>query len=614
MPFHHLFVSLALNVTLLVVLTGLGLRLVGRIFSKEGVLSALVGSCVGISCFIAFIFSITALGILRWPVVLGFLLIAGLAGYSPLRSFMSDLLKIRRDDAGPEKLGYFGWTLLGLIGVALVANLLFAYAPPTGEDELHYHISLPALFAYWGKWVKTPAVFSSFFPLNGQMLYTGVFVLAGGYAVKALVWLTGGMLALAVYSFGRRCLSLGKTEALLSAALVYTCPMFTSYSGITSVAFINIFFEVVALMVAWKWKERPDHKLLIVLAVLAGVGMGFRMYAAPWVIAIALCILWPVGGIRPVFIYGAIASLLYSPWLIRNVLETGNPLYPWPLWKGAAFDPYQMGMLVKGHEGSLTSLLKLPLSTSVGGLIWGIGPLPWALAPFVMLQREFQKRFARFVLFIGVLIVILHLVPGVRSHPRYYDAALPWIAMLASAGFQALLIRMSLPLQRTLKVFVIAVLVIPNLFLSLYFGAKRVPLMIGRESEEEYLQKHYPGHEGFEMFQYLRTHFPATESVLRLGDPPNSSAYYFPNFKILPMSSFPPTFYQNKKPEDFARALRAAGVENILFPYFSYQQEKDGSWRFTEYENMDIVLPPLTGPSFEMRHQTKEAVLYRIKT
>jgi hypothetical protein len=613
MPLLHLPITLLTDLALVIVLTGAGMRCMqGTPLEAKGT-RVLAGCAVGLSIFIAFMFSSTLLGLLQlryllpvlallvwfaWPVLQRELLPEWIAAWNGFRA------AIRRDPLSAA--------LLTLLILAAGFNLLYGYAPPTGEDELQYHLSLPALFVHWNRWVITRGIFSSFFPLNGEMLYTGILLLRGALAVKVMVWLTGVMLAVSVYYFARRSIQLSRAEALFAAALLYMSPMTTSYSGVTSVGLINNFYQVVAVLIAWEWQKSRDRGMLLWLAVIAGIGMGFRMYAFPWAAAIALVYLWPTAGFRTAFRYGIIALLLYSPWWIHNYFVTGNPTYPWPLWKGAAIDAYQIDVLPLGEVSYITTWFKLPFITSVAQFIWGMGPLPWALAPFAFLRPDNRTAFKRLAVYTVTVMLILHIVPGVRGFARYYDAAFPWLAILAAAGLGGILRTVSGRAQKTIQASVLGVLIFPGLALSVYFGVQRIPFLIGRESEDQYLQKRYQGHEGFEMFQYLRHAVAPSTTVLRLGDFPSVYAYYFLDHRMLPMSEFPPEVYQQSTPADLARALRARGVDEVLFQNHSFEKEPDGFWRFLEVRHIILRLPPLSAPYFQPVHQTPESVLYRV--
>jgi hypothetical protein len=613
MPAGHLPVNLLFDFSILLILAGLGLRLTSSIFPDRGAASFLVATGVGLYLFSTSIFILTALGFLKLKIVatiLGFFFLIGLNTLLHLGKKSSfDVLKATFSD---NPLQRFEVVLIFLLLVAVMSNLLFGYAPPTGEDELHYHISLPALFVYWGRWVKTPGVCSSFFPLNGELVYTGVLLFRDVLAVKAMVWCSGLLLATSLYVFARRYVLLARFEALFAVVLLYTCPMMSSYHGITSVDMLNLFFEIIGVIVLWEWRKNKDLKLLVLMGVLGGAGMGTRMYAAPWVLAITLFIAIVENRPLDACCFGGIAAIVFSPWWIRNYLETGNPVYPWALWNGAASDPYQMGMLSE-KVNLLKRWFTLPFFISTGGFIWGAGPLPWSLIPFSIFRKDLGKNLRPIaILGLGVLF-FLHLVPGVATSARYYDAALPWTVILAAAGFGAILSHYAGLVRKLAKVWIVSLLLLPNIALSVGFGMQRLPYLVGRQSEDEYLKKHYSGHEGFEMFHYMRTHCSPSETILHLGDLPNTSAFYFPAHHIIPLSQFAPDFYTRcSTTSQFAKALKEKGVDEVLFIPYSFEPQGDGSWRFLQVSNVRMRVPPLVGPYFKKIFETADAVLYSV--
>ena len=79
----------------------------------------------------------------------------------------------------------------------------------------------------------------------------GLLLVRTVFTVKTMVWVSGLFAALALYLLCRRGFALSRSLALLAATLYYTLPCITSLNGTTSSDQMNLFFEVLTLILMW---------------------------------------------------------------------------------------------------------------------------------------------------------------------------------------------------------------------------------------------------------------------------------------------------------------------------------------------------------------------------
>lgn len=309
--------------------------------------------------------------------------------------------------------------LFAILSLAAIGNFFYNSTPPTGEDELVYHISLPAQWLHDGHISFPRSNPNAFFPLNGELITAGMLWLGGWKLAKIWVWITGLLMAWALYRFGRRHAGLSSRGSLWAAAILYTMPCITSLNGTTSVDQLNLLLEILCVDCLMDWN-------IGCAGILAGLSIGTRPYSIAWVLAAV-----------PVFCYNpeewvtflGVAFLIALPWPLRNWWITGNSFYPRAFWQGAAQDIYFKAQEVQ-FKPHWWQYLALPLTLSWGGLIWGCGPIPAIAMPRAFKDPAVTHLFA----FSGLILVITACVPMTLINARYFSPLFPWLAILAAKG------------------------------------------------------------------------------------------------------------------------------------------------------------------------------------
>lgn len=226
-------------------------------------------------------------------------------------------------------------TLLAVIAVLVCLNMLRAFAPPMEYDEMEYHLAAPAQYVRDGRisFISDNAYAS--FPANVEMLFLDGMILRGGvvdgFALGRLVNVAIGILGACAAGV---CASelFGKRAALPAAAILYTWPQVNSIACVGYVEFGLMLYVGLAVLAAYNY-HRSGRRMahLVLLGVVSGLAAGCKYPAVLFVCVPAG--IWVLAVARKKFLvhglaFAAVALGVFSPWLVRNVVNTGNPVYP----------------------------------------------------------------------------------------------------------------------------------------------------------------------------------------------------------------------------------------------------------------------------------------------
>jgi hypothetical protein len=225
-----------------------------------------------------------------------------------------------------------GTALLALAAGALaVSPLLGAWLPDYGWDGFTYHLAVPERYLYRERIVVTPLFTHSAFPHTVEMLYLLALSLDSG-ALAKLLHLQFGLLAAAGAFLLAATAS--RRAGVLAVLILAADPLFNWEEGVAYNDLGAAFFAVLAAAALAEWRQQGSRPALRVAAVFAGACLAVR-YPAGAVLLGVLAVVWMSAPwrawrdkLRLSIEVGAIATLVFSPWLARNAFLTGNPFAP----------------------------------------------------------------------------------------------------------------------------------------------------------------------------------------------------------------------------------------------------------------------------------------------
>jgi hypothetical protein len=204
---------------------------------------------------------------------------------------------------------------------ALLPHLL---EPLVDSDGIRYHVALPKLFDLTGHVFYYPWDVTGAFPQTGEMLYFAASRLLGGETAK---FIHAGFFAA---SLGVLALTMHRSRstrlaAVLAPFLFAASPVALAPAPAAFVDHIALFHLATAMLLLTR-RAPCGH-----LGVALGAALATKLTSGPGVVGIGVAALLSAPSGRRVRAGAAVALpvvLAFAPYAIRNVRETGDPIYP----------------------------------------------------------------------------------------------------------------------------------------------------------------------------------------------------------------------------------------------------------------------------------------------
>lgn len=345
--------------------------------------------------------------------------------------------------------------LLGFASAAalLVLAALAAFVPAIDYDALVYHLAVPAAYLRAGRIVALPGNVYSNFPLGSEMLTLLAMVVtgdpgAGASAGRLLTVAIGLALAVAAGLCGRR--FFGPTAGAVASVTLLLVPFFTRYAAraydtisLSFVTFLTVYAGC-GLVTASPEKRRP---WLMRASVCAGLALGTKYTSGVFVLAplLALGLLRPSVPWRErakeTLCLGAIPLAMVAPWLVKNVLVTGNPVFPFlnQIFRSPMWDPILDARFWYAHTAAAPGPRDLLLELS-RMLVLGADFSPLFVV-FLLPALFASSGNRRALVVLAAFVASWSFLWAFTTHrlDRFLAPMVPPLAVLLGAGFAACL-------------------------------------------------------------------------------------------------------------------------------------------------------------------------------
>lgn len=470
---------------------GLGSLLLARLRpTGDRLLDALNRFGVGAVAFALLTFFAGLVGLLYSAVYVPVLLACAVAGGAALRRGG----RVR----GSAPLTRLELALAGLLGATVLVVLLAAGAPVTAFDSLHYHASAPARFAEAHELLELEWGWSTYQPFTVEMLVTdGVLLWDSIQGAFAPLLLALGALA-ATSGMGSRVG--GRGLGLLAGAIFFVQPLMVFEASGT---LIESGLAFAAALAAWNlavFVRTGDRAAVALAGVFAGAAAGMK-YVGLFVLlaaGVALVLLArrrldP----RVLLLFAAPATAVALPWYLKNLVQTGNPLFPFVF---GGVNEYaerwiDSGIHEHGHGRGPLDALALPFRLLVDGDDFDRGswlsPLFLVFAPLSLLDERRRRVCA--VVLVAVLVYLAAWF-ATSQQARFLLPLAPVLAVLAALGIVALAQRGRL--GRLAAPVVAGAALLTGFAMSAAYAAQFVPVALGLQDRDEFLEARTPYYDG----------------------------------------------------------------------------------------------------------------------
>jgi hypothetical protein len=413
-----------------------------------------------------------------------------------------------------------------LAGIFII-EVILCLMPPVSRDALIHHLAIPKLWIRHGGIYEMPWADFSYFPMNVDLLYL-VPLLFGNDVLPALIhmlfgWGTGYL----VYRYLKR--QAGRIWGMLGLLLFVSTPMVMRLSVTAYVDLGMTFFTTASVISYLRWRDGgyEDVKWILLAAVCMGLAAGSKYNAIiSWLFlngAVFYLYARDTGkqlqALRWGVLFSLVALAVFAPWLVKNLILTGNPVYPLldnlfafihggrePAAFLAAGDVERGGFnffrnrtLLYGEEA--WQILLLPLRIFFEGRDHSPQHFDGILSPLLALaiplafvgSRRGHRCF--FFLFVAFVFSLSALTADLRI--RYLLPTVPFMTILAVMGIRNGTEWLASRRQSALRLagravpFAVALLIAANLFYlgNLFTAIRPLPYIVGKESRDEFLSR-----------------------------------------------------------------------------------------------------------------------------
>jgi len=536
----------------------------------------LLGASLGLGVVAILMLALGECGVLNRTVWIGILAVSAVGGVARCLTPVRRVAPARCVDPASSR-GNHGlearatrWRYLWLLTIpfAVSALLVAAQAPGYlweeegfGYDILEYHLQMPKEYLQAGRIAYAPHNVYANFPANVEMLYLLCMIVAGD-PIYAAVWANCVHAMLAFLTVAAAWLAAREWSpraGIVSGVVMGTTGWLVYLSGLAYVENGMLFFatmSLAAMLRAGRPRARSTEECdtreqlqthrrvagatafqlrwIALSGALCGLACGCKytaiaMFAAP--VAVACLLLPDTSHARraraaAVFLVAALAT--FSPWLIKNTVMTGNPVFPLadsvfkaspPGWDDQTRAGWNAGHAASDDERSISARLQMLWrrvvldddprpgygDRRVGFLILGLGLVG-------LLARKRERTDLILVLILGLQLLVW--LSMTHLFARFAVVLLPPLAML---GGRAVL----RPANRVISGLLILVLVA-----GVAWNFTHVRRMIGREVLTPGVAVGiYEGRQRiYEYFNVVNTQLPSDVRILMIGD---AKAFYF---------------------------------------------------------------------------------------
>jgi hypothetical protein len=457
--------------------------------------------------------------------------------------------------------------LVLLIAGVIIAILPLASVPPVDRDALTHHLFVPKLYLQHGGIYEIPEISFSYYPMNLELLYMIPLYFGNDIIPKYIHTLFALLTAGLIYRYLKK--NLGTHYGLLGALFFLSIPIIIKLSITAYVDLGVVFFTTASLLLLLHWAETDFHTRFLVLSGLCcglAAGTKYNGLISIFILTLFVPLIYQQSAAkgkqsdRKALLYGvlfaAAALTTFSPWLIRNYIWTGNPIYPLHNSFFQKVDGVEISKQVVEDSENTGSLQHRPSKSSNEFLVrkilyhekwWQALLLPirffyegrddnpqffdGKLSPFLLLlpilafllksthpqqcrEEKFFRIFAILYFFLTIFQTSLRI--------RYIAPIIPPLVILSIYGLQRvfkvlLSHEKSTSVKKTLAFFLAAC--IPCIMLGYnakyVFGqfaiVKPLPYLRGKINRDQYITAFRPE---YPAIQYANTHLPPNTKVL----------------------------------------------------------------------------------------------------
>ena len=443
-----------------------------------------------------------------------------------------------------------------LLGCLVLVIILMGAVPSVSRDALTHHLYIPRLYLQNGGIFEIPHIEFSYYPMNLDLLYMGALYFKIDILPKFIHFSFALATAWMIFVYLKTRINTG--HALLGSLFFLSIPVIVNLSTVVYVDLGLVCFLFAALIFLFKWiHQRFKVKPLVISAVFCGLALGTKYNGLVGLFLLGLFVPFVYAryhsneasyagkAIGFSLLYVFIALIIFSPWMIRNVVWTGNPIYP--LYH-TVFNPGDENFEISGDEDSgakprmshflirkklydesALAVALIPLRVFFQGKDNEPKYFDGRANPFLLLLPIFaffgiradtpQIRTEKFLMIAFSVLFLLFACAQTVIRIRYFAPIFPPMAILAMFGMHRLekylADKSNFPIfVRNLVIYGIIVMMLgwnANYIFQRFNYVKPMDYLTGKISRDDYIQKYRPE---YASMQYANHHLTNQDRIL----------------------------------------------------------------------------------------------------
>ena len=487
------------------------------------------------------------------------------------------------------------WLLLGGLALLTVSVCVLAMVPPVSKDALVHHLAVPKLYLEHGGIYEIPFMAFSYYPMNVDLLYVIPLYFGNDTVPKLIHFVFALLTAWLLFGYLKR--RSNTLYALFGVIFFLSIPIVVKLSITAYVDLGLIFFSTASLLLLLKWSEnRFRLRFLILSAVFCGLAMGTKYNG---LISFFLLTLFATfiyskyaqgpkqGPFRAMgygLVFAGIALLVFSPWMIRNIIWTNNPIYPlYDHWFNPQYGEAQSSVgsfafrALIYHE-SWWQIALLPIRIFFQGQDGIPQYFDGKLNPFLLLlpitaflwTRQDAERLKQEKKVLLAFVILFFALTFFRTdlRIRYISPIIPPLILLSVLGIRNIIHGVGnfkgRATGRAVTILLFSALTVALVLNARYFFdqfryVQPFAYLQGHLNRDAYISKYRPE---YPVLQYMDRHLPTKALVLFIFV--GNRGYYCERDYIFGEDLKREVFLASKSPEEMLRVLRDKGITNLL--------------------------------------------------
>lgn len=514
--------------------------------------------------------------------------------------------------------------LVAVIAAFVILAILSTLVPPFLWDEMDYRLAHPKIWARHHGLTPIYSRWFSEFPSNIDILFVVGILLKNGILAKFFSLSYGLLLALAIYSFGKR--FYGRKTGLIAAAIYLSLPMVMNHIGAAYIDISVASIVFLSLYCFMMWANAKSDGWLYLSAILTGLSLASKYTAVVPALLLGIFVLYFAyrdGGIsnsiKKALIFSLIAILLVAPWLIKTYIRTSNPVLPFfyeffggKYWSTGINEYFFQKLDGNPFRNFLDILLypwNITMHSSSFSLLLGWNVVFLAFVPLLVFYKKID-RVTKYLLLYSIAFLIIAIPSafiffGLMRYLLVYST----LALISAVVINELIRR------KIIGKVIFGILSLTFIFTAMLwvgiFGQK-VNHVFGIENESEYYNKLLDDY-GYNVFHYINKNLPQNSLVLFFRD---TRGYLSDRDYIVALPSEQSILDYNKGDNEFYQQLKELDVTHVIvntnIDFYKPQDTVKNRRRPISKDNQEMM-DKLLKKNSVLLFESKGVYLYQLK-